>query len=85
MPKKSTTVIAAIVTVGAILTALILLGDVESAVGNAADSEKAYLSAFKAAAARDDRAAAAEALCNLIELSAKGAETDCSALLIHHF
>lgn len=53
--------------------ALILLGGVESALGNAVDSEKAYSTAFKTAAARDDRAAAGEALCNLIELSAKGA------------
>ena len=48
--------------------ALNLLGDVESVLGNAGESEKAYLMAFKAASAGGDRSSAGESLCHLVEL-----------------
>ncbi len=48
--------------------ALNLLGDVESSMGNAGGAEKAYQMALKAAEISNDRPAAGEALCRLVEV-----------------
>ena len=56
-------------------SALSLLGNIELAMGDSGEAEKSYLKSYRIAADRDDRLAAGESLCLLVEMLGRNGQT----------